>query len=156
MRRLVVAVNAACRQPIDEEIVGRAFDLSWQEFSSRFDSATDISPSVEPVASSRSERHMLEEVLDTLRGMSRSQFPIDPRRIGIDDDGVGKLTDSIADLIPGILQIRTNYKTKSLTILVTEPVPPPVLADITLAARAEHYSVRFVEGGDPSPGRSKQ
>jgi hypothetical protein len=142
MKELVTAVNAACSHPVAGVIVAKSFEFSWQEFSSRFDSATHTSAETQPVASSRSERHMLEEVLDLLRARSRPQTSTNTLPPADQDDARRDVVRRIARL-PAVLRVGTDPLERVMSISLKGDLPHRRRREIEWLARDLGYETRF-------------
>lgn len=67
---IVRAINAACEPPLDSELLERSFTKWWTDLADKLQAIEQATPA--PAGDTRTERELLEETLDVVRGLARA------------------------------------------------------------------------------------
>lgn len=97
--RIVLAINSACERPLDSNVLERSVRLWWPELES------DIARAFSAVQVSdgrvRTERDLLEEVLNTVRTIARANWS--PRSGQLEKERRVRLVDELHELVDAAL-----------------------------------------------------
>ncbi len=69
VRAITRSLNTECSTSLDGELLERSFSKWWPDLDAKLQQIAEVSPS--PVGGMRTERELLEETLDTVRGLAR-------------------------------------------------------------------------------------
>jgi hypothetical protein len=67
---IVRSINAACTPPLNDELLEKSFSKWWPDLDAQLKNIEQTTPA--PPGDTRSERELLEETLDIVRGLARA------------------------------------------------------------------------------------
>lgn len=74
IREIVRSVNAACEPPLEDGRLAKSFSKWWPDLAAKLESIEETTPA--SAEDARSERDLLEETLDIVRSLARSQVSL--------------------------------------------------------------------------------
>jgi hypothetical protein len=149
---ILTAINGACSAPLSDDLLGRALQKWWPELDSVLKRILEASKETVPQGPSRTDRELLEEMLDTVRSLARG-----PRAVGgskapmipADHPLVGEIASLLAGEPPGwrVMHRRTG---RMLGIRPTRELPEGLRREIVERAAIYDVDIDFLPLGTAS------
>lgn len=127
MMSLAVTLNSSLEMPLDGQTLGAVFEAFWPQFERDFAALLDKNPQ-EVVVEVRSESSMLEEILESTRGLGQRMRAIEDRQMNEKLSGAERIWDSAS---------RASIEDAQQSMPVPEPSSARIAIESALkAARA--------------------
>jgi TIR domain len=153
IREIVESLNAACPEPRPERYLERALEKFWPDLEDEFQEFRDRSyPEEEAQGTSprREDREILEEVLQTVRGLAQRPFTQEPVRHPTE-----QFADDVGNLLrpAGIRGWTAAYGPGTVDLRVNGQLTPLLMDELSLLGRLRGLTVNVHEReqDDPRP-----
>jgi hypothetical protein len=133
---LITSLNDAFEASLPQDVVTRSFEKWWPELSALLVEIDQANVVASPPPAERTDRELLEEVLNTVRGNRR-----EPARV---------FKDFLPEVLFDHVQSYSITGSDDLVISTPTPLPQSVRDLITRRAEAESLGVSFAIGARPS------
>jgi hypothetical protein len=137
IKKVLDSINEASDAPLAASILDGAFNKWWPELEAALAEAATSRPDVQPV---RSERDLLEEILDIQRGVARQDAALvgEQKLLTFLQESMGPLPDGT--------RFTLDVERNAVTILSAEPVAIETQAAMTRVGRTRGIHVSFDTG----------
>ena len=145
---IIKSMNEACASPISEKYLSKAIEMWWPQLEKRLEEIEMKSYKVESKASPspRGERAILEEVLNTVRGLARQPHPEVDRRNPQRD-----LSEDIQEIMrtSGVLGWGASYGPGAVKLRPNEPLGRQTLEELSLLGKIRNVDIRVESHDEP-------
>jgi hypothetical protein len=143
---VLASMNEACPSPIDERNLRKATEKWWPDLQEELEKIESRDYGVDSVPStpSRTDRELLEEVLDSVRGFGRGPVPL-PRAIDNEQERVEQASNEFDHIImakDGGISFWGTRKHGNVISVETDP-PPKAALYIEADRIGTKYGVEF-------------
>ncbi|HEY2536511.1 MAG TPA: toll/interleukin-1 receptor domain-containing protein [Solirubrobacteraceae bacterium] len=154
IREIVTSINSACASRLSDDLLERAFQKWWPDLSESL-SEIEKNSTPGPARNSprRSDRELLEEMLNTVRSLAQAPPSISSRPWAADEmlpenhPLVGELESLLKDMDCTVIRARGGRR---LGITVREKLPSTLRDAIRQRAELYGVDVKYMRAGRPS------
>jgi hypothetical protein len=143
---VLASMNEACSSPIEEANLGKAVDKWWPDLEGELTKVENRNYGGEatPPSPARNDRELLEEVLDSVRGLGRAPMAT-PRTFVGDSESAERAAEELGEVIMSQDNGITAWSTRTDGNVITIETNSEPTDELRGAADAigAHYGVRF-------------